>query len=225
MVDVSAKDATERIAVAEGRVVMRKETLDLVLDRQRQEGRRARRRAHRRHHGGQAHARADPALPSAADHQGRDRHRAGARAARLPGARDREGHRPDRRRDGGADRGVGRLPDDLRHGQGGRARHAHRGHPPAAKSAAASPAHYRADDTGGSQESWRRCCRSPTRLPRVLGATSQPLPAENGAARRRRTAACWPRISPRCAPSRRPMSRRWTAMRCAPPTSRPRRRR
>jgi cyclic pyranopterin monophosphate synthase len=32
MVDVSAKSATERVAVAEGRVIMRKETLDLVLD-------------------------------------------------------------------------------------------------------------------------------------------------------------------------------------------------
>ena len=31
MVDVSAKDATQRVAVAEGRVVMRPETLDLVL--------------------------------------------------------------------------------------------------------------------------------------------------------------------------------------------------
>jgi cyclic pyranopterin phosphate synthase len=31
MVDVSAKNATERLAVAEGRVVMRKETLELVL--------------------------------------------------------------------------------------------------------------------------------------------------------------------------------------------------
>jgi cyclic pyranopterin monophosphate synthase len=31
MVDVSAKDATERIAIAEGRVVMKKPTLDLVL--------------------------------------------------------------------------------------------------------------------------------------------------------------------------------------------------
>ena len=32
MVDVSAKSATERVAVAEGRVIMRKETLDLVLE-------------------------------------------------------------------------------------------------------------------------------------------------------------------------------------------------
>jgi cyclic pyranopterin phosphate synthase len=31
MVDVSAKDATERVATAEGRVTMRKATLDLVL--------------------------------------------------------------------------------------------------------------------------------------------------------------------------------------------------
>ncbi len=32
MVDVSDKSATERVAVAEGRVIMRKETLDLVLE-------------------------------------------------------------------------------------------------------------------------------------------------------------------------------------------------
>ena len=31
MVDVSAKDATARVAVAEGRVIMSKRTLDLVL--------------------------------------------------------------------------------------------------------------------------------------------------------------------------------------------------
>jgi cyclic pyranopterin phosphate synthase len=31
MVDVSAKDATERLAIGEGRIIMRKETLDLVL--------------------------------------------------------------------------------------------------------------------------------------------------------------------------------------------------
>ena len=83
MVDVSAKAATERTAVAEGRVVMRPKTLDIVLNGNAEEGRRARRRAHRRHHGGQAHPRAHPALPSAADHQGRGRHRAGSRAAGL----------------------------------------------------------------------------------------------------------------------------------------------
>ncbi len=31
MVDVSAKDSTERLAIAEGRVLMKKETLDLVI--------------------------------------------------------------------------------------------------------------------------------------------------------------------------------------------------
>jgi cyclic pyranopterin phosphate synthase len=38
MVDVSAKDLTERIAVAEGRVIMRKETLDLVIAGNAQKG-------------------------------------------------------------------------------------------------------------------------------------------------------------------------------------------
>ncbi|HEY6383152.1 MAG TPA: cyclic pyranopterin monophosphate synthase MoaC, partial [Pseudolabrys sp.] len=32
MVDVTQKGATERVAVAEGRVIMRKETLDVVLE-------------------------------------------------------------------------------------------------------------------------------------------------------------------------------------------------
>ncbi len=56
MVDVGAKAETERVAVAEGQVVMRPETLALILSRRRQEGRRARHRPHRRHHGRQAHA-------------------------------------------------------------------------------------------------------------------------------------------------------------------------
>ena len=77
MVDVSDKAATERVAVAEGRVVMTRDDARSRAQGQRQEGRRARRRAHRRHHGGQAHARADPALPSARALQGRGRHRAG----------------------------------------------------------------------------------------------------------------------------------------------------
>ena len=50
----------------------------------------------------------------------------------LPGlrvTRDRQGRRPDRRRDGGADGGLGRLPDHLRHGQGGRPRHGDHRHP------------------------------------------------------------------------------------------------
>ena len=41
-------------------------TLTLIDAGEAQEGRRARDRAHRRHHGGEADARADPALPSPA---------------------------------------------------------------------------------------------------------------------------------------------------------------
>ena len=74
MVDVSAKPATERIAVAEGRVVMSKATLELIVCRQRQEGRRAGHRAHRRHHGGETHLGSDSAVPSAGAVEGHARH-------------------------------------------------------------------------------------------------------------------------------------------------------
>ena len=66
MVDVSAKAATERVAVADGRVVMAPATLDLILEGDAKKGDVLRRRAHRRHHGGEEDARADPALPPAA---------------------------------------------------------------------------------------------------------------------------------------------------------------
>jgi hypothetical protein len=75
MVDVSAKPATERVAVAEGRVVMSKATLDLIVSGQRQKGRRAGHRARRRHHGGQAHRGPDPAVPSAGAVESHARHR------------------------------------------------------------------------------------------------------------------------------------------------------
>ena len=140
MVDVSGKDATERVAVAEGRVVMRTETLDLVLNGNAMKGdvlgaaRIAGIMAAKRTHELIPLCHPLPitkvAIDIEPDHA-------------LPGfvrAGDREGHRPDRRRDGGADRGLGRLPDHLRHGQGGRARHADRRHPAARKAAAASPA-------------------------------------------------------------------------------------
>ena len=94
-----------------------------------QKGRRARHRPHRRHHGGQAHARTDPALPSAADHPGRGRSRARREAARHPGrgAGSRSPGRPASRWKRSPP--CRRLPHDLRHGEGGRTRHAHRGHP------------------------------------------------------------------------------------------------
>ena len=103
------------------------------------EGRRARRRARRRHHGRQAHRRPDPALPPAADHP----------ASRSISSLDDDGRRraprpsrprTDRRRDGGADRRLGRAADDLRHGQGGRSRHGDRRRAAARQSAAAARA-------------------------------------------------------------------------------------
>ena len=71
MVDVSAKPVTDRIAVAEGAV--RDDRRDLGPDhrRPREKGRCAGRRAACRDHGGQEDRRSDPAVPPAADHQGR----------------------------------------------------------------------------------------------------------------------------------------------------------
>jgi hypothetical protein len=51
------------------------ETLDVVLAGDAKKGDVLGGGAHRRHHGGQAHPRADPAVPPAADHQGRGRYR------------------------------------------------------------------------------------------------------------------------------------------------------
>ena len=153
MVDVSAKAATERVAVAEGRVVMAATTLDLVLAGNAKKGdvlgaaRIAGIMAAKRTHELIPLCHPLP-LTKIAIEIAPDR--------KLPGlhrARDRQGDRPDRRRDGGADRGVGRLPDHLRHGEGGRARHAHRGHPPDRE----ERRQVRADRTGAKElsEPWR----------------------------------------------------------------------
>jgi cyclic pyranopterin monophosphate synthase len=63
MVDVGDKAETARTATAEGRIRMPAETLAADRRGLGQEGRRADRRPARRDHGGQAHARPDPALP------------------------------------------------------------------------------------------------------------------------------------------------------------------
>ena len=219
MVDVSDKAATERVAIAEGRVVMSAKTLDLVLKGNAKKGdvlgaaRIAGIMAAKRTH------ELIPLCHPLALSQGRGRHRAGPQAARPRGTRDRQGHGPDRRRDGGADRGLGRLPDHLRHGEGGRARHAHRGHPPDREARRqVRPLSARRSDCDGADVGRRGAAR---------GCSTAPsrCPPKHVAARRARTAACSPTISPRGARSRRPTSRRWTATRCAPPMSRQRRRR
>ena len=83
MVDVSAKPATERVAVAEGRVVMAPETLDLVLEGNAKKGdvlgaaRIAGIMAAKQTH------ELIPLCHPLRDHQGRGRHRAGPQAARA----------------------------------------------------------------------------------------------------------------------------------------------
>src|SRR5213080_2429770 len=82
------------------------------------EGRRAGGGPPGRDHGGQAHRRADPALPpAAADAPGRRALRR-RRESRDRGLR--RDHRADGRRDGGARGRDGRGADRLRHGQGRR---------------------------------------------------------------------------------------------------------
>ncbi len=133
MVDVSAKNATERLAIAEGRVIMRKETLDLVLAGNALKGdvlgaaRLAGIMAAKRTHGliPLCHP-----LPITKIEIEIDPEHA------LPGFLVRATVKvtgPDRRRDGGVGRGIDRVPDHLRHGQGGGTRHAHRGHKTAAQ--------------------------------------------------------------------------------------------
>ncbi len=120
MVDVSAKPATERMAVAEGRVVMSKATLGLIISGNAKKGDVLGTARHRRHHGGEAHVGSDTALSSAGALESHAGNYSGRETARLHCACDGESHRPHRRRDGSAHGGVSGLPDDLRHGQGGR---------------------------------------------------------------------------------------------------------
>ena len=86
MVDVGAKAATHRVAVAGGTIRMQR--CDLRADRQRhgEEGRRDRHRARGRDPGRQAHARPDPAVPpDRADPRGRRvRARRGTARRALP---------------------------------------------------------------------------------------------------------------------------------------------
>ena len=122
----------------------------------------------------------------------------------------------DRRRDGGADRGLDRVPDDLRHGQSGRARHAHRRHPSTEKSGGKS-GRWRAE---GRRLRWPFRCRLPRAACGAVLADAQPAAGGDRAARPTPLAACSPTISPRYAPSRPPRFPPWMAMRFAPAMSR-----
>ena len=130
MVDVSDKPATERIAVAEGRVVMSKATLELIVSGNAKKGDVL---GTARIAGIMAAKRTSDLIPLchplALSKVTLDI-TPGQETARLHRSRHREGDGTDRRRDGSADGGVGGVPDDLRYGQGGRTRHPHRRHPP-----------------------------------------------------------------------------------------------
>src|SRR5205807_2892161 len=71
--------------------------------------------------------RAHPAVPSVAPLERRRRAHADRTRVRYRGARTDDG--ADRRRDGGADSGRRRCPDDLRHGEGRRSGDDDRRHP------------------------------------------------------------------------------------------------
>ena len=107
MVDVSDKPATARTAVAEGFIAMAPATLALLESGETPKGDVIATARIAGHHGRQAHARADPAVPCTQLDQGLHRSRVYGRAAGR--ARDGRGQdiRPDRRRDGGVDRGIG----------------------------------------------------------------------------------------------------------------------
>ena len=84
---------------------MSREAFDLVAAQRGRQRRRARRGGSGGYHGGQAHGRADSALPPARARRSPGGGSAGAGAARGAGPRDGEGDGAHRRRDGGADRG------------------------------------------------------------------------------------------------------------------------
>ncbi len=127
MVDVSDKAATDRVAIAEGRVRMAASTLATILagDAKKGDVIGAARIA-----GIMAAKKTSDLIPLCHPVALTKVSVDIAPDEALPGlSRARRGalRRADRRRDGGADRRFRRLPHDLRHGQGDRPRHEHRG--------------------------------------------------------------------------------------------------
>ncbi len=130
MVDVSAKGDTERVATAAGSVIMQPATLKLIQAGGTKKGDVL---AVARLAGIMGAKRTPDLIPLC--------HPLGLNSVsvelvcdpKTPRRRhrgDRENHRQNRGRDGGADRRFRRRADHLRHVQGGGSRHAHREHPP-----------------------------------------------------------------------------------------------
>ena len=116
MVDVGHKPPVQRVAVARGAVLMAPETSRRLRDLPKGDALTTAQLAGIM--GGKETSTLIPLCHPLPLSIGRRR----ARGRRGPGGhhRLRQGHRPDRRRDGGADGGRGRRPDRLRHGQGDR---------------------------------------------------------------------------------------------------------
>ena len=140
MVDVGAKAETERTAIAEGSVTMLPATLQMILDGDAKKGdvlgaaRIAGIMAAKKTH--ELIPLCHPLLLTKVSVDIEP----DAEPARPAGQGARPRHRQDRRRDGGADRRLDRLPHHLRHGQGGRSRHGDLGNHGWSKRAAANPA-------------------------------------------------------------------------------------
>src|SRR3989304_5380985 len=126
MVDVTAKGETVRVALAKGRVVMKPETLRLLLRGESAKGNgrargglRADDGAGGGRDGGEAPARADPDVPPAAPDGHRRRAGAGRGGERRRDHGDGAHDGQDGRRDGGAYGGGERRANGLLHVQGG----------------------------------------------------------------------------------------------------------
>ena len=175
-------------AVAKGRSSWRPETLALIRDGRRQEGRRALGGPPGRHHGRQADPGPDPALPSPGAHLGQARAdldpsatpSRSPRPARLTGQTGVEMEALTAGRRGGA--------DGLRHVQGRGPGHAHRRDLGWSTSPAESRALTRRPDDLGRA---KRCAHS-RRLPPAAGGDREPRRGAGPGARRGRRAARHP---------------------------------
>ena len=133
MVDVGAKEVTHRVAEAEARVRAARSVARALRGERapHQQGPGVRHGDRRRRHGGQAHRRAHPLLPSAADRElpaAISTHQAAGAASYAARCRDASPHRCG---DGGAHRRRRGRADDLRHVQGAFARYRDRQRSPA----------------------------------------------------------------------------------------------
>ena len=129
MVDVSDKDATERLATAEAIILLSAEAYRLVVTGTAKKGDVL---ATARIAGIMAAKKTSELIPLchplALSHVGVDFDPL-AGTERVPDCREREDDRSDRRRDGGADGRLRRRLDRVRHGQGRGQRRGHRLHP------------------------------------------------------------------------------------------------